>query len=100
MQEFDQRVAARKAEEMNKKNQEFRALFGTPEDEVVIQDYKCNVKGGMGGRLYISANYICYASSLSSYQVSVPSCFCFTIDLLWFVGVVAALVSWSLFCDE
>jgi hypothetical protein len=63
-------VAAKKAETMAKKSEEFRVLFSVPAEERVIQDYAANVKGGIGGRLWISGNFICYASSFSSYTVS------------------------------
>lgn len=72
-QEFDQKTAAKKADEMAKKTQEFRTLFSTPEGERVIQDYAASVRGAiMGGRLYISANYVCYASNFTSYTVCCP----------------------------
>eukprot|EP01126_Amoeba_proteus_P064609 TRINITY_DN9068_c0_g1_i1.p1 TRINITY_DN9068_c0_g1~~TRINITY_DN9068_c0_g1_i1.p1 ORF type:complete len:542 (-),score=102.42 TRINITY_DN9068_c0_g1_i1:36-1661(-) len=70
--DFDVAQANKKAAALNETNREFKQLFNLPDGEKVIQDYSASVRGGIGGHLYISANYVCYASNLTSYMEKIP----------------------------
>lgn len=46
---------------MADKNKYYQDLFQLSDDENVVQDYSCGMKGQIGrGKLYISQNFVCY----------------------------------------
>eukprot|EP01113_Clastostelium_recurvatum_P035821 TRINITY_DN5030_c0_g1_i3.p1 TRINITY_DN5030_c0_g1~~TRINITY_DN5030_c0_g1_i3.p1 ORF type:complete len:526 (-),score=113.14 TRINITY_DN5030_c0_g1_i3:54-1580(-) len=61
-----------KSEHMKHKTDEARRLFNLPDTESVIQDYSCSLDKLTPGRLYISQNYLCFASTLSHSLESIP----------------------------
>eukprot|EP01126_Amoeba_proteus_P034923 TRINITY_DN3504_c0_g1_i16.p1 TRINITY_DN3504_c0_g1~~TRINITY_DN3504_c0_g1_i16.p1 ORF type:complete len:392 (-),score=71.26 TRINITY_DN3504_c0_g1_i16:541-1716(-) len=62
----------RKADEMRKLTEEFRREFKIPKPESVIQVYDCSMGGFNRGKLFVSQNFLCFSSTLTSRNVRLP----------------------------
>ncbi|KAL6062727.1 hypothetical protein QOT17_011171 [Balamuthia mandrillaris] len=66
----------KKAKKLAEKTEEARRLFNLPNSEEVIQDYTCTMSRTIrvGGRLYITQNYVCWTAvvSLTSATEKIP----------------------------
>lgn len=61
----------RKAKKLQEKTDYVRREFNLPDSEDVIQDYFC-LWGATKGRLYITGNHLCWASSITSTTEKIP----------------------------
>jgi len=58
---------------LKQKSEEVRDTFHLDEEEKVIQNYKCGIKGVMGGgRMYLTQNYILYKGGIPSKTEKIP----------------------------
>eukprot|EP00005_Dracoamoeba_jomungandri_P001206 CAMPEP_0174250716 /NCGR_PEP_ID=MMETSP0439-20130205/801_1 /TAXON_ID=0 /ORGANISM="Stereomyxa ramosa, Strain Chinc5" /LENGTH=503 /DNA_ID=CAMNT_0015330857 /DNA_START=27 /DNA_END=1534 /DNA_ORIENTATION=+ len=61
----------KKSQALAEKTDKCRRLFNLPESEAVIQDYSCT--WGMGkGRMYVTQNYVCWSSDITSFCRKIP----------------------------
>ncbi len=58
-------------QEVKKEDEKFIKLFKLPSTEIVLKDFRCEMKPSKVGILYVSPNYVCFYSSVIGLKTKV-----------------------------